>query len=314
MAGNNDSLLTTEISIKPESANDFSNWQALFNATITQFPGFVSLEILSPIASSSSAWLVVQRFQTAEQLINWQKSPGRKKLLEALDPFLTGSREDSIKECFSDASNPQGAVTEAIITYVLPENEKFYHAWIAKIHQAEAKFPGFKGVYTQTPNPRGGLHWITFLQFDSQENLDHWLNSPVRKELLDEAKELIHSLENQRVISPFAGWFSSLAKTGALPPVWKQTMIVLLILFPIVMVELKYLPLFIGGLNSSLRTFIGNAISVTLISWPFMPLAIKWLGWWLAPQPPNNFKATFLGTLLIFVFYFLEIIILWRFL
>lgn len=307
----NITILTSRLKVKPESIADFADWQAKLNAEIAVHPGFVSLEILSPIASDQPLWLIIQRFHSSEDVKSWHQSEVRKKLMEELDKYLSDNKESKQEE-FSSASNTPGGVTEVFVTQVSHEKETAYREWIAKIHQAEAKFPGFRGVYMQSPSQIGGINWITLLQFDTPENLDRWLNSPERKKVLDEGKSLITSLESHRMISPYAGWFASIAKGGELPPVWKQTMIVLLVLFPIVMFELKYLSPLTAGLNSSVGTFIGNAISVTLISWPMMPIAIFFLGWWLAPKPEKHLRATLIGTVVIILLYLFEIAIFWN--
>ncbi len=114
--------------------------------------------------------------------------------------------------------------------------------------------------------------------------------------------------------SPYAGWFASLAQKDILPPVWKQSMIVLLVLFPIVVFELKYLSLLTEGLNPSLVTFIGNVISVALISWPMMPIALFFLGWWLMPNTQHNRRKTLAGLLIVIALYLIEILLFWHFL
>ena len=204
----------------------------------------------------------------------------------------------------------RGNVTEVIVTEVTPGKEEEFRMWSAKIHQAEAKFPGFRGVYIQSPK-RGGKFWITLLQFDTLENLDRWLQSSERKQVLQESSPLVSSLETHRVISSSTGWLASIAKTGELPPVWKQTMLVLLVLFPIVVFELKYLSPLTASLNPSLGTFIGNAISVTLISFPMMPIALYFLGWWLSP---HSLKTSIVGSILLGLLYLAEIALFWNFL
>lgn len=308
----NTTILTNKLLIRPECTVDFAAWQAQLNAAIAAHPGFVSLEILSPVYPAQPEWLVVQRFYSSEDTTSWHQSDVRRKLMGELDPYLVDNSQGSIQETFSGINSLQGGVTEVFITQVNPQNEKTYREWIAKMHQVEAKFPGFRGVYMQSPSQIGGINWITLLQFDTPENLDRWLNSPERRKVLEEAKSLITSLESHRMISPYAGWFSSIAKAGELPPVWKQTMIVLLVLFPIVMLEIKYLSLVTAGLNFSLATFIGNAISVTLISWPMMPIAILFLGWWLAPKSEKRLQATIAGTFIMLLLYLAEIAIFWN--
>lgn len=231
--------------------------------------------------------------------------------MHELDPYLIDDNKENHQELFSGADQMNGGVTEVFVTQVNAENEKAYRAWIAKIHQEEAKFKGFKGVYMQSPGQNGGMNWITLLQFDTPENLDRWLNSSERQEVLSEAKPLIKSLESHRMVSAYAGWFTSIAKTEGVPSVWKQTMLVLLVLFPIVMLELKYLSLLTDGLNHSLATFIGNAISVTLIAWPMMPFAILCLGWWLTPKAKKWLQINVTGTVIVLLLYVIEIAIFW---
>ncbi len=309
-----ENVLTSKLVIKPGTIADFADWQAELNAAIAVQPGFVSLEILSPVLPAQPEWLLVQRFYDSQAAVSWHQSEVREHLMEKLAEKIAAQGKDSITEALSDANTTDAGVTEVFITQVSPENEKAYRDWMARIHQAEAKFPGFRGVYTQSPTQTGGRNWITLLQFDTPENLDRWLDSPEREKVLDEGKALIHSLDTHRMISPYAGWFSSIAKRGVLPPVWKQTMIVLLVLYPIVMFELKYLSLWTSSLNSALGTFIGNAISVTLISWPMMPIAILLLSWWLTPKENRWLASTIIGTLFVLILYLIEIYLFWNFL
>lgn len=284
------------------------DWQAKLNAVVTGFEGFISLEFLS---TSTSSWTVVQRFYDAKNLSLWRKSS---KCIELVDELKSLAVKDSFQESASSEVNGQNGVTEVIITKVHPEKEKAYSEWSAKIHQIEAKFPGFRGVYIQSPKQNKGSHWITLLQFDTAKHLDKWLKSPERQKILQESTSLISSLENQRVSSPYAGWFHSIAKTEDIPSVWKQTMLVLLVLFPLVMLELKYLSPLTSAMGLSLSTFIGNALSVSLIAFPLMPIAIKLLGWWLAPNAKKRGLQTALGTLTVLILYLIEIALFWNFL
>lgn len=292
--------------IKSDSINAFVNWQAKFNAAIASFPGFVSLEFLSP-TEEQKGWLIVERFSNAEAASAWDDAIEYRELI---DELRTLAVKGGIKEIPADETKMKRNVTEVIITDVNVEKENDYRNWVAKIHQAEAKFPGFRGAYMQSPTQGKDKHWITLLQFDTMENLDRWLESDERKELLKESSSMISSLETHRVISPYAGWFASIAKVGVSPPVWKETMIILLVLFPLVMLELKYLSPLTAGFDISLATFIGNALSVTLISFPMMPIAIWFLGWWLSSLSQ---KMTIIGTFVVILLYIVEIVVFWHF-
>jgi uncharacterized protein len=207
-----------------------------------------------------------------------------------------------------ELSDPMNGVTEVFITKVSPQELGAYRQWIGKIHEAEVRFPGFQRVYVQSPVSEKSETWITLLQFDTVEHLDQWLQSNERQQILEEARSMVQSIESHRVTSSFGGWFGNLS---APPPVWKQTMLVLLVLFPIVMLEFKFLLPWTSYLNLSLGTFIGNAISVTLVSWPMMPLTIFFLRWWLNPTVSK--RQTLIGVVIMFFLYVIEIIIFWLF-
>lgn len=303
-------ILVLKVNVLPQAKTVFMAWQSRFNSRIVASNGFVSLEFLTP-SEHQKEWLIVQRFSTAEAAEDWKNSDARQKLLADLKDSTISN---DIREISAEESEVQSGVTEILVTKVNPERENAFRQWSAKIHQAEASFPGFRGVYVQSPAKGVGGHWITLLQFDTIDNLNRWLGSAERKVLLEESTSLISSLEEHRVISPYAGWFASIAKVGEIPPVWKQTMLVLLVLFPIVMFELKYLLPKLTSLDVSLSTFIANTISVTLISFPMMPIAIWLLGWWLIPNPQNTRQVTLMGTALLVVLYLIEIILFWNFL
>lgn len=141
-------------------------------------------------------------------------------------------------------------------------------------------------------------------------SLENWLQSPERNAVLQESLPLISSLVSHHVISPYSGWFASISKTGVQPPLWKQTLLILLVLFPIVMFEMKYLSPLTKNLNPALGMFIGNAISVALISFPMLPLAIHFLKWWLTT---SSITTTFLGTGVVVLLYLIELAFFWNY-
>lgn len=112
------------------------------------------------------------------------------------------------------------------------------------------------------------------------------MNAPERKALLSETREFIESEELMRLATAFPGWVPLDPMTGEGPPNWKAAMLVLLGLFPIVMLEMKFLSPILAnlGIHASLGTFIGNAISVALTSFLTMALFVNWFGWWLFPR------------------------------
>jgi len=303
-------LVTLKAEIKPEFLNNFAEWQSKLNAAITQFPGFISLEFLSPTGPQKD-WIIVQRLENG-CASEWLRSQQHSELITKLQNLAVPR---SIVESVQENPEIHEGVTQVILAQVDKDKEEEFRKWTAKIHEEEAKFPGFRGVYVQSPN--GGdiksKTWITLLQFDTQDNLDNWLNSNERMKVLKQSDPLTTSMESHRVISPYAGWFASIAKTGTMPAAWKQTMIVLLVLFPIVMMEFRFLNPHLTGLNISLATFIGNAISVGLIAFPFSPIAAKLLKWWLVPKASKEPYVTIFGTLVVLAIYLACVVAFWSF-
>lgn len=300
-------IKTLSFSIGQSTKDKFAAWQGRLNEVITGFPGFISLEFIS---LAEGKWSVVERFADTASAEAWEADLQYRELLKELQELNT----EKTRQEKSRGSHFSKSVVEVFVTQVSPDKIADYRAWSARMHQVEAKFPGFQRAYVQAPSQDKGGNWITMLQFDTVENLDYWLNSPERQQVLQESATFVTSLENHRIISPFSGWFNGEEAAEESSPVWKQTMIILLVLYPIVMLELKYLFPLLGMLNSSFSTFIANAISVSLISYPMMPIAIKWLGWWLSPRLPRYWQQTIVGTLLLFLLYAIEIAVFWDFL
>lgn len=300
-------VLITHVTIEEDKKELFADWQARLNEILTKAKGFISLEIFPPNDSFSNKYQIILNFDSSEDLLAWEKTDtwcSFKKELQSFQAHQTPAE-------FYEEKKASPKATEIFLAQVLPGKEEEYQKWIAKIHGIEARFPGFLGIFVQLPVSGRSPNWITFIQFDSEASLGKWLNSNERRDVLKEASRLTKSLESHRVVSSYAGWFTSLVREGISPPVWKQTMLVLLFLFPIVIFELKWLSPATANLNLSLATFIGNVISVTLLAWPFMPLGIWLLRWWLVPKEGNVWNEIF-GTALIVILYLIEIALFWK--
>jgi uncharacterized protein len=102
--------------------------------------------------------------------------------------------------------------------------------------------------------------------------------------------------------------------TGKGPPNWKTALLVTLGLFPIVMLEMRFLSPILAsmGLHSSLAIFIGNCISVAGTTFVTMPLFIRWFGWWLFTDKKTPAWITPAGVGLLTVLFAIEVGALWH--
>jgi hypothetical protein len=62
--------------------------------------------------------------------------------------------------------------------------------------------------------------------------------------------------------------------------------------------------------EAGVGTFIGNVISVALLAWPFMPLTIRALKWWLLPVQDRAWWINS-GIALVIALYAVELAALW---
>lgn len=306
-------ILIATARLHPGSESEFAAWQARHSSVISQFPGFVSTDMIPPPGGKPEVpWTIIVTFESGDALSAWQRSPERGAILGEVVPLLAGG--DFGETVSGDASVPGADVTEVIFSKVKPGMGDRYREWAARIQAAQAKYPGYRGMYLQPPAGGQDGHWTSILRYDTAEHLEAWMNAPERRALLKETREFLESEELMRLATAFPGWVPIDPMTGEGPPNWKAAMLVLLGLFPIVMLEMKFLsPVISGlGLHSSLGTFIGNAISVALTSFFTMPWCVGWFGWWLFPKGPDAAALTARGVGIISLLYAVEVAVLWK--
>jgi len=186
--------------------------------------------------------------------------------------------------------------------------EEAYRDWVDRIRQVEARFLGYQGLELQPPIPGLQDDWVSLLRFDTAEHLNAWLESDARRTALKEVEPFIDQRERQ-VATAFSGWFTFGDAPGQVPPSWKQSMIVLLTLYPIVMLELLFLNPLTQPLGMAGATFIGNALSVAVTGFVLIPLAIRVFEWWLLPRPNDSPGVEITRNALIVGLYALSIVV-----
>lgn len=298
--------LATTLTLRPGAEAAFGRWQAQATRAATGFPGFLSIEML-PDFPGAPGWRIVQQFRGPGDLGRWAASAERARLLAGLGALCESAPADE-ELAHRDGA---GEVTEVIATAVRPGREPEFHAWAETIQAAQAAFPGYMGTYVQAPASPAQPFWTTLVRFATPGQLDAWLTSEMRRDLVARSAAFVERWESRRLPPSFAGWFPGGPGRSA-PAAWKQTAIVLLVLYPVVMLEMRFLSPLLSGLNVAAGTFIGNLISVSLVSWPLAPLAIKALGWWLHAPAGSRRRAGILGGITIVALYALEVALFWR--
>jgi antibiotic biosynthesis monooxygenase (ABM) superfamily enzyme len=298
--------------LRPGVEQEFSSWHAKISTAAAGCAGFISAEVSAAVMSDQQQRQIIQHFRDADSLHAWRQSEPYRDLLLKADSLVDWLDSNGLRVEEATGDQADGPVTEVFTTRVKPDKVGDYQEWAARIHKAEAQFPGYRGGYLQPPVSANQPYWTSLVRFATAEQLDKWLNSDERRELLRDHDALVSSWESHHLPSAFAGWFPADQASGASPPAWKESMVVMLVLFPLVMLELRLLHPLLGGLNRALAVFIEIAVSVVLTTWPFVPLAISGLKWWLLPSKQKAWWINPAGIVLLLALYAAEIAALWH--
>ncbi len=294
--------------VRSGKETEFARWQNRYREVVASYPGLITSEILAPSVGNAS-WTTSLTFESDAALVQWLKSPERAELLKEAEPLAVCGMTSR----FSEDEGSSLGVTEAFFTRVRPDCLEALQIWQTRAHLAQAEFPGYLGMVFQPPMP-GQDQCTTLIRFDTSENLEAWLASPERRELLDELEEIIEEFRQWRLTSSFPGWVPAAPEDSEPPANWKVTMLVVAGLFPIVMLQLHYMtPWLSANLPHSPGTLLANIISASLISYLTMPICIRLFSWWLYPKKGDAARVNVLGFLAVLAIYGLEVLLLWNF-
>jgi antibiotic biosynthesis monooxygenase (ABM) superfamily enzyme len=296
--------IVVQTRVRQETEAAFAAWQVETGRIVAEFPGFVEQTVMQPSPPAQVDWVILQRFVSKEAAVAWLNSEQRQKRLEGIAPMLAG-RDDVHIVTDGDTGVLPGPVSAVMSTRVKPGKESAHRAWARRIAAAQSKAPGFQGHRIEAPIPNVQDHWLSIVRFDTEANLRAWLASPERQKLLPEASDFTEEFRARIVRTGFDQWFP--AKAGGTPPgAWKQNMLVLLLLYPVVFLFFTFVqaPLLTGraGLPFAVALFIANAVSVLLLNY-LVPWTCRWFSWWLASDGPNTGWLQVAGATLVIALY-----------
>jgi antibiotic biosynthesis monooxygenase (ABM) superfamily enzyme len=296
--------IVTQTGVRPESAEAFARWQGETSTTIAAFPGFIEQRLMPPKPPLQLDWVILQRFSNLEDAQRWLGSRERAKRLEGVASMVIGRDDVHIVRDEAEGKKP-APVSAVISTRVKAGREAEYIAWERKIAAAQSKAPGLQGYRFEPPMPGVQEDFVAILRFDSEANLQAWLESAERQKLLNEASPLTEEFHARLARTGFEQWFRDESGAPSNAPVWKMDMLVLLLLYPIVFLfgVFVHVPLFMNLLKLpfALALFLGNVVSVALTGY-LVPLVAQRFSWWLQPGK-NAARANLSGTALIVALY-----------
>jgi len=297
--------IVVQTRVRPEAADAFAVWQAETGKIIAAFPGFVERTVMPPSPPVQADWIILQRFTSAAAAVAWLNSPDRLKRLQDAVPMRIGPDDVHIVTDEGAGLLPS-PVSVVMSTYVKPGQEPAYRAWERRIIAVQSRASGFRGHRFEPPIPGVQEHWLSIVRFDTEENLQAWLSSPERQKLVAEASEFTARFRSRIARTGFDQWFP--VKTDDAPQiaVWKQNMLVLLMLYPVVFLFSTFVqaPLLTSRahLPFAIALFMGNIVTIVLLNY-LVPWTSLRFSWWLAPKGPHAGQLQVAGLALVTAIY-----------
>jgi antibiotic biosynthesis monooxygenase (ABM) superfamily enzyme len=299
-SGKSTVTIVVQTRVKAEAADAFAAWQAETGKLVTAFPGFVERTVMPPSPPAQVDWIILQRFTSAAVAVAWLNSPERQKRLQGSAAMRVGP--DDVHIVTDDAGLLPSPVSMVMSTYIKPGQEAAFRAWELRIRSIQSKAPGFQGHRFEPPIPGVQDHWLSIVRFDTEENLQAWLSSPDRQKLVSEASEFTASFRSRIARTGFDQWFPHRTEFAPKIAVWKQNMLVLLLLYPVVFLFSTFVqaPLLTGRahLPFAIALFIGNIASILMLNY-LVPWTSTRLSWWLVPKTSHEKRINFAGLALV---------------
>jgi antibiotic biosynthesis monooxygenase (ABM) superfamily enzyme len=293
--------IVTQTRVRADNADDFNRWQQQVNDVIAKAPGFIDHEVIPPTVDQPD-WVIIQRFTNLAAARDWLSSPSRSALVSQVTPWLVG--HDDVHLIQADEAASTAPISVVISTSVKPGQEAAFQAWQRRIAAIEAEFPGYQGYKLSPPIPGVQDDWVTIIRFDTEPHLQAWLSSPQRQELVRQSDEFTNETHMRTVRTGFDAWFK-LDNGGSPPPAWKQNMLVVLALYPVVFLfgHLVQTPILMDrwGFPFWLALFVGNVAGVLLLG-VIVPWVSRRFAWWINPAGDPR-RANLIGIAVIVALY-----------
>lgn len=177
-------------------------------------------------------------------------------------------------------------ITTMFADHVRPDRVDEYEAWSTGIHGEVMKFPGFLSVDVIRPEDSSHLEYITLVKFDSCENLKRWQDSPTMAEWLEKLPKLLVGDPHAQECVGLELWFDRPRTSRRLeePPLWKQVVIGVVCVYPLVLLLRWALSPVTGGFPWAIALLINVIILSALLTYPVMPWVTRLLRPWLYPK------------------------------
>jgi antibiotic biosynthesis monooxygenase (ABM) superfamily enzyme len=163
-----------------------------------------------------------------------------------------------------------------------PGKENEFAEWAKGVTSAAAHFPGNLGATAIHEQGSRDFHIIG--QFVDREALERWLNSRERTRWHEKVRDIADARTAVQQRTGLEAWFyvpAHAEETIKPPPRWKQWLVSLLAVYPLVLLFQAFIAPRVAGWPLWARSAIFPLIILTLMTYVVMPLVSRLLKGWL---------------------------------
>jgi antibiotic biosynthesis monooxygenase (ABM) superfamily enzyme len=275
--------------ILPEQDHAYGAWQANMNREAAKYPGFIAVEVNTPTAVQPD-WVIVYRFDSIANVQAWLNSATRQQLLIEAEQYFDGPGTQQI---IGGGGRQSDSLVTVVVTHrVDPDSVDEFLSWQDRLRVAESSFPGFRGTELFRPVEGVQEEWTALYRYNTADDLDRWLLSDERQELLAEGDKF-KDYQSRTIDNSFGNWFAFDSRGAEAPPPsnFKSSIAVWVGVYPTVV--LIALALWSLRLPMWLNLMIGNLLSSLALSYFVMPYFVnQLLKNWLRPPPGVSVTKT----------------------
>ncbi|KRD14118.1 hypothetical protein ASE48_03580 [Mycobacterium sp. Root265] len=278
----------------------FEGWETDVRSAVEAAPGYVACAAsISDDAPLDCALAVT--FESEDLLHAWLDCATWKELVRS-------AAVRGFPRLASDLVIVDGAVmptgVAVLASSVSSGMEGEFQTTHTRLTTAASRFTGYEGTAVFPPGLLGT--WMSLIRFRTEPQLTAWLQSPQRAEVLPPVRSsLTRDFAVFAQTTPFGTTVRTVDGKPKMTPAWKSAMLLLMVLYPLVMLNSKFLAPVITGLGAEpwLSVWIIQVFSVALMQWLLMPTVARWCRRWLDPVEGSEPRISLRGAAVAVIVY-----------
>jgi uncharacterized protein len=256
-----------------------------------QSEGYQGSEIFPPIPGVQDGYVVLYRFSRGTHLREWLASTAKDELRLRVAELL---EEPAREFFFTHGRNPAGSASSVFAYRIQPEREAAFQEWRHRIMEDVRKQKGFLGTESFDALDCTVPEFIVVVRFDNRTDLDAWLNSPIHQAYMVEVRRIVDHVSLRRIGSGFEGWFD-VSANSAPPAKWRQALVILSALFPVIMVFRHLLAGLFNIVPLPVAFLILLTLDLAFLTYIVMPRYTRLMNFWLHSPPDATWRHELAG-------------------